>query len=131
MIFGGVSQKPQIEALRRGLDVLVATPGRLLDLMEQGYQPENIVLCGHSRGAYAALAATSELEKQGTNIKACYIVNPVKAFDHVSIGIIGKSGVLSLNPNLVFAPCVQDATDQRVIFERRRLNESASGAASR
>ena len=36
-IFGGVNQNPQIERLRRGTDILVATPGRLLDLMGQGY----------------------------------------------------------------------------------------------
>ncbi len=36
-IFGGVSQHRQVEALRRGLDIVVATPGRLLDLMEQGH----------------------------------------------------------------------------------------------
>src|SRR5713226_5088547 len=36
-IFGGVNQNPQIERLRRGADVLVATPGRLLDLMGQGF----------------------------------------------------------------------------------------------
>jgi ATP-dependent RNA helicase RhlE len=36
-IFGGVNQKPQIDRLRHGADVLVATPGRLLDLMGQGY----------------------------------------------------------------------------------------------
>jgi ATP-dependent RNA helicase RhlE len=35
VIFGGVSQKPQVTALLRGLDVLIATPGRLLDLMGQ------------------------------------------------------------------------------------------------
>lgn len=35
VIFGGVSQKPQETALSRGVDVLVATPGRLLDLMNQ------------------------------------------------------------------------------------------------
>ncbi|MBK8097987.1 MAG: DEAD/DEAH box helicase [Planctomycetes bacterium] len=35
VIFGGVGQAPQVEALRKGLDVLVATPGRLLDLMQQ------------------------------------------------------------------------------------------------
>ncbi len=34
-IFGGVNQNPQARALRGGLDVLVATPGRLLDLMDQ------------------------------------------------------------------------------------------------
>lgn len=36
-IFGGVSQHPQTKALNRGVDVLVATPGRLLDLIGQGY----------------------------------------------------------------------------------------------
>jgi ATP-dependent RNA helicase RhlE len=35
-VYGGVSQKPQVEKLRRGVDVLIATPGRLLDLMNQG-----------------------------------------------------------------------------------------------
>ena len=36
VIFGGVNQKPQIARLRQGVDVLVATPGRLLDLENQG-----------------------------------------------------------------------------------------------
>ncbi|TYB75743.1 DEAD/DEAH box helicase [Bizionia myxarmorum] len=36
VIFGGVNQKPQVAALNRGVDVLVATPGRLLDLQNQG-----------------------------------------------------------------------------------------------
>lgn len=35
VIFGGVSQHAQVQALRRGVDILVATPGRLLDLMQQ------------------------------------------------------------------------------------------------
>jgi len=35
-VFGGVSERPQIEALRSGVDMVVATPGRLIDLMEQG-----------------------------------------------------------------------------------------------
>ena len=37
VIFGGVGQGPQVRALRQGIDILVATPGRLLDLMNQGY----------------------------------------------------------------------------------------------
>ena len=37
VIFGGVSQKPQVEMLERGVDILVATPGRLLDLHRQGF----------------------------------------------------------------------------------------------
>lgn len=36
-IFGGVGQMPQVRALERGVDVLVATPGRLQDLMNQGH----------------------------------------------------------------------------------------------
>jgi ATP-dependent RNA helicase RhlE len=36
VIFGGVNINPQIQRLARGLDILVATPGRLLDLMQQG-----------------------------------------------------------------------------------------------
>src|SRR5262249_22574848 len=35
VIFGGVGQDPQVKAVRRGVDVLIATPGRLLDLMGQ------------------------------------------------------------------------------------------------
>ncbi|MBE3084855.1 MAG: DEAD/DEAH box helicase [Bacteroidetes bacterium] len=37
VVFGGVHQNPQTTALRNGVDILVATPGRLLDLMNQGY----------------------------------------------------------------------------------------------
>lgn len=37
VIFGGVSQKSQTDALRNGVDILIATPGRLLDLMQQKY----------------------------------------------------------------------------------------------
>lgn len=37
VIFGGVKQGQQVSALQRGVDILVATPGRLLDLMAQGY----------------------------------------------------------------------------------------------
>ncbi len=36
VIFGGVKQGKQVQALRKGVDILVATPGRLLDLMNQG-----------------------------------------------------------------------------------------------
>ncbi|HET8775599.1 MAG TPA: DEAD/DEAH box helicase [Thermoanaerobaculia bacterium] len=36
-IFGGVGETPQIDAVRRGVDVIVATPGRLLDLMGSGH----------------------------------------------------------------------------------------------
>lgn len=37
VIFGGVPQNPQVQKLKQGVDVVVATPGRLLDLMNQGF----------------------------------------------------------------------------------------------
>ena len=37
VIFGGVNQNPQVNRLRQGIDILVATPGRLLDLINQGF----------------------------------------------------------------------------------------------
>lgn len=37
VVFGGVPQGAQVQALQRGVDILIATPGRLLDLMNQGY----------------------------------------------------------------------------------------------
>jgi len=37
VIYGGVGQNPQVKSLRQGVDVIVATPGRLQDLMEQGH----------------------------------------------------------------------------------------------
>ncbi|MEQ1906118.1 MAG: DEAD/DEAH box helicase [Pirellulaceae bacterium] len=43
VIYGGVSQNPQVTALRAGVDIVIATPGRLLDLMEQGFVDLNHV----------------------------------------------------------------------------------------
>jgi ATP-dependent RNA helicase RhlE len=37
LIFGGVSQSRQVETLKRGVEIIVATPGRLLDLINQGF----------------------------------------------------------------------------------------------
>ncbi len=37
VIYGGVGQNPQVKALQRGVDIIVATPGRLLDLIRQGH----------------------------------------------------------------------------------------------
>lgn len=48
VVYGGVSYRPQIKGLSKGIDVLIATPGRLVDLLNQGYvkldQTETFVL---------------------------------------------------------------------------------------
>ncbi|MFA6152775.1 MAG: DEAD/DEAH box helicase [Chitinophagaceae bacterium] len=43
VIFGGVNQHSQVQALRSGVNILIATPGRLLDLMQQGFIKLNMV----------------------------------------------------------------------------------------
>ncbi|MDB4980493.1 MAG: ATP-dependent helicase RhlE, partial [Myxococcales bacterium] len=43
VVFGGVGQAPQVEAFRRNTDIIVATPGRLLDLMQQRHAPLDAV----------------------------------------------------------------------------------------
>lgn len=43
VIFGGVSQHTQVNALKNGVDILIATPGRLLDLMQQGIVKLNMI----------------------------------------------------------------------------------------
>ncbi len=42
-VFGGVSQNLQVKDLKRGVDILIATPGRLLDLMQQGFIKLNAI----------------------------------------------------------------------------------------
>ncbi|MBB5351690.1 ATP-dependent RNA helicase RhlE [Haloferula luteola] len=37
LVYGGVGQRPQVDAMRKGVDILVACPGRLLDLVQQGF----------------------------------------------------------------------------------------------
>jgi ATP-dependent RNA helicase RhlE len=44
-IYGGVSENPQITALKNGVDLIIATPGRLLDLMNQGHADLSNVEC--------------------------------------------------------------------------------------
>ena len=45
VVFGGVSQNPQTQALKKGVDILVATPGRLLDLIGQGFVDISHISC--------------------------------------------------------------------------------------
>lgn len=43
VLFGGVNQNPQVEKIKKGVDILVATPGRLLDLINQGFVNLNFI----------------------------------------------------------------------------------------
>jgi hypothetical protein len=74
VIFGGVNINPQIQRLERGVDILVATPGRLLDLLQQGavdlkkVEMDNIIAAiDHIEGEISQLKDTAE--KLKTNMK--------------------------------------------------------------
>jgi ATP-dependent RNA helicase RhlE len=58
IVYGGVSERPQILALRSGVDLLVATPGRLLDLMNRG-------LCDFSRLTFLVLDEAERMLDMG------------------------------------------------------------------
>jgi ATP-dependent RNA helicase RhlE len=58
LVYGGVSERPQIDALRSGADLLVATPGRLLDLMGRG-------LCDLSRLDFLVLDEAERMLDMG------------------------------------------------------------------
>src|SRR6267154_3885124 len=57
-VFGGVSERPQIEALHSGVDLVVATPGRLIDLMDQR-------VCDFSRLNYLVLDEAERMLDMG------------------------------------------------------------------
>ena len=65
VVYGGVGQAAQTKALGRGLDVLIATPGRLIDLMDQGFvdlgETEILVLDDHYSKAMAHLTDQEQL----------------------------------------------------------------------
>ena len=79
VVFGGVNQRPQIDCLKRGVDVLTATPGRLLDLIGQGHislkQIEFFVLDEADRMlAVEPVASVVDTIEQ----RLCYVEKPEK-----------------------------------------------------
>ena len=72
VIFGGVNQRTQVNMLHKGVDILVATPGRLLDLMNQGYvrlnNIQHFVLDEADRMPDTIISLTNSLLKQPVKI---------------------------------------------------------------
>jgi ATP-dependent RNA helicase RhlE len=71
VIFGGVSQKSQTDALRAGVDILIATPGRLLDLMNQRYvhlqSSAHQIFCVGRSGSHVRYGIHSRCKKSDCN----------------------------------------------------------------
>ncbi|MCL4159319.1 UNVERIFIED_CONTAM: hypothetical protein GTU68_057179, partial [Idotea baltica] len=108
VIFGGVNQKPQVATIRNGIDVLVATPGRLLDLESQnllslkpihGNKSQGArtkALAGFKSGRVSVLVAT-DIAARGLDIPLLpHVVNfelPNISEDYVHrIGRTGRAG---------------------------------------
>jgi len=71
-IYGGVSQNPQTQSLRRGVDVLVATPGRLMDLINQRQvNLQNVKM-------FVLLFFSATMPKEISQLVNSILTNPVK-----------------------------------------------------
>jgi len=122
VVYGGVGQEPQVRALTRGVDVVVATPGRLVDLMGQGHarlgQVEILVLdeadhmldLGFIPDVRRVLAAIPR--RRQTLLFSATMPRPI---EELARGILHDPAKVFVTPE---APTV-DEVDQRVHFVER------------
>jgi len=85
VIFGGVGQKPQTDALRAGVDIVIATPGRLLDLMNQGFitlKSLNVFVLDEAdriaRHGFLCMMLRKSLPSCQRNAKRCFSLPPCR-----------------------------------------------------
>ncbi len=123
VIFGGVKQGKQTQALRQGVDVLVATPGRLLDLMNQGY-------ISLSNVGYSVLDEADRMLDMGFihDIKKIIAKLPVKRQSlffsatmppdiiKLSAKILGNPEKVSVKPEVTTA----EKVDQSIVFAGKK-----------
>jgi ATP-dependent RNA helicase RhlE len=116
VIFGGVKQGAQTNALRDGVDILVATPGRLLDLMNQGYislkdveycvldEADHMLDMGFIHDIKKVIAALPE-KRQSLFFSATMPLSIVK----LSQSILGKPEKVSIKPEQATSEKVEQA----------------------
>jgi ATP-dependent RNA helicase RhlE len=121
VVHGGVSQRPQERALQRGVDVLVATPGRLLDLMQQGFVDLRAVKAFVLDEADRMLdmgfihdvrRISSALPTRQTLLFSATIPKPIETLAN---GILQQPARISVQPTLTTA----EKIDQSVMFVAR------------
>ena len=99
VIFGGVNQRPQVATLRQGVDVLIATPGRLLDLVNQKVlflSSVNILVLDEATSSVDSYSeemiqiATDKITKDRTSIIIAHRLATIKKADKIIVMEAGK-----------------------------------------
>jgi ATP-dependent RNA helicase RhlE len=128
VVYGGVGQQPQVKAMARGVDTLVATPGRLLDLMQQGHivldRVEYLVLdeadrmldMGFIRDV-RKIVATLPKQRQSLLFSATM---PAEV-ERLAADMLRQPVRVEVTPNVVTV----DRVDQRVLFVETRDKRAA------
>jgi ATP-dependent RNA helicase RhlE len=128
VVFGGVGQQPQVKAMAKGVDTLVATPGRLLDLMQQGHivldRVEHLVLdeadrmldMGFIRDVRKIVAA---LPKQRQSL--LFSATMPAELERLAADMLRQPIRIEVTPNVVTV----DRVEQRVLFVETRDKRAA------
>ncbi|MEM7026145.1 MAG: DEAD/DEAH box helicase [Pseudomonadota bacterium] len=127
VVFGGVGHQPQIKALARGVDTLVATPGRLMDLMEQGHlrldrvgflvldEADRMLDMGFIRDVRKIVAALPA-ERQSLLFSATM---PAEV-ERLAADMLNEPSRVEVSPKVVTV----DRIEQRVLFVEARKKRS-------
>lgn len=112
VIFGGVNQKPQVRTLRQGVDILIATPGRLLDLQSQG----EISL---SKIEFLVLDEADRMLDMGfvRDIKKVISLVPKKRQTLLFSATFSKE-IKALANNMLYKPVLVEATPENTTAEK-------------
>jgi ATP-dependent RNA helicase RhlE len=128
VVYGGVGQQPQVKAMARGVDTLVATPGRLLDLMQQGHivldrvaylvldEADRMLDMGFIRDV-RRIVATLPKERQSLLFSATM---PAEV-ERLAADMLRQPVRVEVTPNVVTV----DRVDQRVLFVETRDKRAA------
>ncbi len=131
VIFGGVSQFHQVRKLRQGIDILVATPGRLMDLMEQGYidlsDIETFVLDEADRMLDMGFInpireIASQLPKERQTL--LFSATMPKEIKHLADSLLNNPERIAVNPVASAAPMINQMVYMVSQVEKRDLLES-------
>lgn len=122
LVYGGVGQRPQVTAMQRGVDVLVACPGRLLDLIDQGHlnlsgveffvldEVDRMLDMGFQRDVTRIVSMLPK-KRQSLFFSATLAPSIVK----LAHGILNNPVTVSIAPETTTA----DSVEQRVCFLER------------
>lgn len=112
VIFGGVNANPQIKTLKRGIDILVATPGRLLDLHNQGY-------ISFSKTEFLVLDEADRMLDMGflRDIKKILALLPSKRQNLLFSATFSKE-IKKLASNFLHNPVMVEASPENITAEK-------------